>query len=123
MIQRRHTKIVTIALMSFLLVAVSLGAQEVTLRISADNIAFNKSELSAPAGAEVTIVFNNKEAVPHNVSVYETSEMASEIFVGKVITGPKTIEYTFTAPSEPGDYFFVCDVHPRTMTGTFIVTE
>jgi plastocyanin len=58
MILKTHTKIITIALMTFLLVAASLGAQEVTLEISADNIAFDKSELSAPAGAEVTIVFN-----------------------------------------------------------------
>ena len=123
MMQKTHTKVLSIAAMMILLVALTLGAQEVTLEISADNIAFDKSELSAPAGAEVTIVFNNKEAVPHNVSVFETSDMDSEIFVGEVINGPQTIEYTFTAPSEPGEYFFVCDVHPRTMTGTFIVTE
>lgn len=24
---------------------------------------------------------------------------------------------------EAGDYFSVCDMHPRTMTGTFVVTE
>jgi plastocyanin len=121
----KHLLHKTPAAISILLLfaAATATAQEVTLSISADNIAFNKSELSAPAGAEVTIVFDNKEAVPHNVAVYETSDMSSEIFVGEVITGPQTIEYTFTAPDEAGEYFFVCDVHPRTMTGTFIVTE
>jgi plastocyanin len=31
----------------------------------------------------------------------------------------KTI-YTFTAPTQPGAYFFRCDIHTY-MTGTFIV--
>jgi plastocyanin len=40
--------------------------------------------------------------------------------VGEIITGPATINYTFTAPSEPGTYYFQCDVHPS-MNGDFIV--
>jgi N-methylhydantoinase B len=30
--------------------------------------------------------------------------------------------YRFTAPSVPGTYFFRCDFHPVTMSGTFVVT-
>ncbi|MDQ4076493.1 MAG: hypothetical protein M3220_09635 [Chloroflexota bacterium] len=38
--------------------------------------------------------------------------------------GPEeTITYEFDAPSEPGTYYFQCDVHPTTMTGDFIVEE
>jgi plastocyanin len=32
-----------------------------------------------------------------------------------------TIDYTFTAPEEPGTYHYHCDVHPTVMTGDFIV--
>lgn len=99
-----------------------LFAQEsVKIRISANNIAFNKDELTVPAGAEVSLVFNNREAVPHNVSVYMSDAMEEVIFEGEVFSGPKKVTYTFSAPEEPGTYFFVCDVHPRTMTGDFIV--
>ena len=117
-------KIFTALLIGLLVTAgvIPLFAQEsVEIRISADNIAFNKDELTVPAGAEVTLVFNNKEAVPHNVAVYETDAMEEIIFQGEVFRGPRKVTYTFTAPDEPGTYFFVCDVHPRTMTGDFVV--
>ncbi len=96
--------------------------QSVTINISAENIAFDKGTITVPAGADVTVVFNNKDRVPHNVAVYETRAATKAIFVGDVFTGPKTINYRFTAPSTPGTYFFRCDVHPATMTGDFVVS-
>jgi plastocyanin len=97
--------------------------QAITVNISAQNIAFDKSNITVPAGADVTMIFDNKEAVPHNVAIYTTSAATEVIFRGEIITGPKTITYHFTAPATPGDYFFRCDVHPMAMKGTFIVTS
>jgi len=98
------------------------GRQEVTVNISALNYRFDKSNITVPAGTNVTMVFDNKEAVPHNVAIYTTPAATEVIFKGEVITGPKTITYSFIAPTTPGDYFFRCDVHPAVMTGTFTVT-
>lgn len=92
----------------------------VELSISANNQSFSTDTLTAPAGATVHLEFNNEEAVGHNVSLYESSARAQIFFVGEVFVGPATETYTFDAPPEPGEYFFVCDVHPETMTGTFI---
>ena len=97
--------------------------QSVTINIAAENIAFDKATITVPAGADVTVVFNNKDRVPHNVAVYETQVATRSIFVGEVFTGLKTVNYRFTAPSTPGTYFFRCDVHPGSMTGDFIVTN
>jgi len=97
--------------------------QAVTVNISALNYRFDKSDITVPAGAEVTMVFDNKETVPHNVAIYTTPAATDIIFRGDVITGPKTITYHFTAPTTPGDYFFRCDIHPTVMTGTFTVTK
>jgi plastocyanin len=99
------------------------GGQAVTVNISSLNYRFDKSNITVPAGANVTIVYENKEAVPHNVAIYTTSAATDVIFKGEVITGPKTITYNFIAPTTPGDYFFRCDVHPTVMTGTFTVTK
>ena len=92
----------------------------ITIDLIADNMAFNKSTITVPAGARVTMNFDNQESVPHNFALYTNSSTATMIFRGQTITND-TIVYTFTAPSTPGNYFFRCDVHPITMTGTFIV--
>ncbi len=97
------------------------GTGQVTL--TAKNIAFDKSTITAPAGSTVTVTFVNSDAgVPHNVAFYTDSSAGTPIYVGQIVTGPATPTYTFTAPSTPGTYFFRCDVHPETMTGSFVVT-
>lgn len=97
--------------------------ETVTIDLTAQNTAFNLNSISVPAGSEVTINFNNMEnGIQHNFAVYTNSTANEPIFVGDIITGPSTISYTFTAPAEPGDYFFRCDVHPTQMFGLFIVT-
>lgn len=94
----------------------------VTFTIAADNLAFNTSTITAPAGTNVTITFENRDdGIPHNIAVYTNASAVEEIFVGETITGPAQATYTFTAPDEPGTYFFRCDVHPQQMTGDFIV--
>ncbi|MDN7013648.1 plastocyanin [Methanoculleus sp. FWC-SCC3] len=97
------------------------GTQNVTMGIAAEAIAFNTSTITVPAGADVTMVFDNQDTgIPHNVAVYTDSTAAEEIFVGEIIDGPAEVTYTFTAPEEPGTYYFRCDVHPS-MDGDFVV--
>jgi plastocyanin len=97
-------------------------ANAVTIDLVAKNITFDKSTITVPAGAQVTINFNNQDSgIPHNFAVYTNASASTSIFVGQKITGPKTITYTFAAPATQGTYFFRCDVHPKAMTGTFIV--
>jgi len=102
--------------------APSPASQKVTVNISALNYRFDTNNITVPAGADVTVIFNNKEAIPHNVAFYTSSAATEVIFRGDVISGPKSITYNFKAPTTPGTYFFRCDVHPTTMTGTFTVT-
>ncbi|MFC1918177.1 cupredoxin domain-containing protein [Chloroflexota bacterium] len=94
--------------------------ESVTIKLSAENISFNKGTIRVPAGAEVTVVFENKDSVPHNLAIYKTESASEAIFVGEIITGPNTVTYRFTAPLTPLKYFFRCDVHPA-MNGDFVV--
>ena len=90
--------------------------------LTAQNMAFDAKTLTAPAGSTVVMTFvNNDNNMPHNFALYTDSSAMTKIFVGDYVTGPKTITYTFTVPSKPGNYFFRCDIHPELMTGTFIV--
>lgn len=91
------------------------------LTIVAESNRFDKDELRAPANTEVTLELENKDAgVLHNVSIYESSDVSETIYQGELFTGEATQTYTFETP-DAGEYFFRCDVHPDTMTGTFIV--
>jgi plastocyanin len=94
-----------------------------TISISAKNLAFNMSTITVPAGAQVTVKFNNQDnGIPHTFSVYKDASASTTIFKGQQVTGPGTTTYTFTAPTTPGTYYFRCDVHPTQMNGQFIVT-
>ena len=99
-------------------------ARSVIINLTAKNTAFNTGTITVPAGAKVTINFDNQDSnIPHNFAVYETQAAQKAIFQGKIITGPAKTTYTFKAPDTPGAYFFRCDVHPTIMKGQFIITS
>jgi len=102
------------------------GGDTVELELVAENTSYDPTELTAPAGADVTIVFDNDDPdLQHNMSLYETEESTDPLFEGEIITGVDTINYELKAgedlPDEPGTYHYHCDIHPTQMTGDFIV--
>jgi plastocyanin len=96
------------------------SGQSVAITLTAKNMAFDKSTITVPAGAQVTMTFINQDSVPHNFALYTDSTASKSIFVGQIVSNT-TVTYKFTAPTAPGTYFFRCDVHPSIMTGNFIV--
>ncbi len=98
------------------------SSRAITIELTAQSMAFDKKTLTVPAGAQVTLNFHNRDSgVPHNFSLYQSSSAQEVIFKGEIITGVSDTTYNFTSPDKPGTYFFRCDVHPRTMTGDFVV--
>ena len=91
------------------------------VNITAKNFAFDRSSITVPAGTRVIVEFRNEDRFGHNVAFYTSPSLATTIFKGEIISGPRTITYTFTAPATPGTYYFHCDPHPD-MDGLFIVT-
>jgi plastocyanin len=94
----------------------------VELELVAENTSYDPTELMAPAGVEVTVVFDNDDPdIQHNFALFESEDALDDpIFTGETITGVDTTDYVFTAPQEPGTYFYHCDIHPTAMTGDFI---
>jgi plastocyanin len=87
---------------------------------------FQQTSLAFPADRPVDLEFDNQETgVGHNVVIYrqDPAKDASQqpLFRGAVITGPATTTYN-VAPLPEGSYFFHCEVHPTTMTGTITAT-
>lgn len=99
------------------------GSPPARLQLAAQGIKFDKGDLSMPAGAAVTLSFDNRDAgTPHNVAIFTDQSAKTVVFRGALVTGPKTTTYSFTAPAKPGTYYFHCDVHPTQMNGTVTVT-
>jgi plastocyanin len=84
----------------------------VTVQLSADNSKFEPTSLSVIAGSPFAIAFDNKDTVPHNVSIVNGPAGST----GEIFGGPAERLYIFPALSS-GTYTFHCDVHPD-MTGT-----
>ena len=103
-------------------VAVTLAAGP-----KASSEGYEQTSLAFPADSPVDLEFDNRETgVGHNVVIYrqypakDTGQ--TPLFRGPVITGPATTTYK-VAPLPEGSYFFHCEVHPATMTGTITVTK
>jgi mono/diheme cytochrome c family protein/plastocyanin len=94
------------------------GAVETTLKVAALNIAYDVSELEAPADQPFAIEFDNQDAgIPHNVAIKDASGAA--VFTGDIFNGVET--RTYQVPALPaGTYTFFCTVHPN-MTGTMTI--
>jgi cytochrome c oxidase subunit II len=94
-------------------------------QIAAKNTAFDKDCLAEPANKAFTLTFNNQDTgIPHNVEIY-TDKTASKRLGGAtgpadLITGPASTTYRVPA-LPPGRYYFHCDAHPDSMTGTLVV--
>jgi plastocyanin len=86
------------------------------VEVTAAASAFSVQAITAEAGRDVTVVFRNRDAVPHNLAFY-TAPGGDLLFQGDIIAGGQVDLLTFKAPAEPGQYHFQCDLHPAQMQG------
>jgi mono/diheme cytochrome c family protein/plastocyanin len=83
---------------------------------------FDPTTLEAPADKAFTLTFDNQDdQAPHNVVIQDTGgtkvQMAGDT---SPFTGPSQRSYSVSG-LKAGDYKFICEVHPTTMTGTLTV--
>lgn len=81
-------------------------------KVAAKDIAFDTTGLVVAANAAFTLVFENREGVSHNVSIYSDAGDQTRVFEGVVFSGPSTRWYPVPALA-PGTYHFRCDLHPN----------
>lgn len=80
---------------------------------------FSPDALDVPSDEPFTIEFDNADpGVQHNVVLFDGPDAESpSLYTGAVVTGPAKSEYAIE-PLAEGEYFFNCEIHPTTMTGT-----
>jgi hypothetical protein len=86
---------------------------------------FSTSCLAEKPDTPFSVALDNGDTAPHNFAIY-TDQSANKLLGGApsatdiVAPGASTTYQVDGLPT--GTYFFRCDVHPTTMTGTFVVT-
>jgi plastocyanin len=101
--------------------ATAPSGEATTLEIAAVNVLFDKTELTAPAGKIIIKLDNRDGGVVHNINVFDGEDATAEsVGATELEAGP--VEQTLELELEPGSYFFQCDAHPATMSGTLTVT-
>lgn len=95
---------------------------EVTLEIVGKDIQFDKGRLTVAAATPFTVVFDNRdEDIPHNFAVYESGPPGSGVLSKTEIEAGPVVQELGVEGLPAGTYFYQCDVHPQTMTGTLEV--
>jgi plastocyanin len=91
------------------------AAPTATIVLTAKDIQFDTDHISGPAAIPFTIALINEDAnVPHNLELKGPD--GAPVFQGETFNGVDTRVYD-AGPLPPGEYTFLCTVHP-TMTGT-----
>jgi len=90
-----------------------------TINVTMTDFHYEPSEFTVPAGKEITLNATNNGAVAHEFVImkYGTNigekfgdEDKGNIYWEVEVDPGKTVNVTFTAPSEPGEYQVVCGV-------------
>lgn len=109
------------------------SAESPTVWVKMSDFKFAPSYWKVPAGGEVTVVAENHGMVEHEWMLMKRGYLASAPFdeadqqniLWQVRLGHQQKgEYTFTAPTEPGEYQIICSLPGYLelgMTGTLIV--
>jgi uncharacterized cupredoxin-like copper-binding protein len=136
--------VVVLAMSAFVLAACGGGGEETSNEFEVNLVnefSFDPDVITVKAGDTITVTFENNGTVDHNLNfvkpdaeldhlLEEIEEGAGEHIDEELLTDMHSIEpghtevATFTAPSEPGEYSFLCTVpgHAEAgLMGTFVV--
>lgn len=90
----------------------SSGGAASSVTVSAQDFTFSPDPVEVPAGATVTVTFENDDDVPHTMT-------SDDLGLDIKADGGASTEGTFTAP-DSGSVEFHCEIHPQ-MTGQITV--
>lgn len=88
--------------------------------VVASGTKFNTDCIAAPANQQLTLSYENKDPIGHNIVFLESHTATQVMFRADIFQGPATKTFS-VGPLKAGTYAFHCEVHPSVMMGTLVV--
>ena len=113
----KRTLIIAAVILSLVLVSCGGGGASTKINVTMTDFQFQPNQFTVPAGQEITFNSTNNGAVVHNFVIMKLGTSAGPFFddedvpnvVWQVEIQPGgSVDTSFTAPTDPGDYEVVC---------------
>lgn len=102
------------------------GGASDTINVTMTDFQFQPSQFTVPAGQEITFSSSNNGAVVHNFVVMKLGTSAGDFFDDEDVPNVYweveippggSVDTSFAAPSEPGEYQVVCRTEGHIVSG------
>ena len=122
----KRTFIIAAVLLSLMLVSCGGGGPSTTINVTMTDFQFTPNAFIVPAGQEISLNSTNNGAVVHNFVIMKFGTTAGPMFDDEDIPNVYweveiqpggSVNTTFTAPTEPGDYEVVCRTEGHIASG------
>ncbi|MEW5828052.1 MAG: cupredoxin domain-containing protein [Chloroflexota bacterium] len=117
---------VLVLAMSLVLTACGGSKATTTPKVDMVDFAFEPTDLTVPAGQEITMTLVNNGAVEHEYVIMKFGQTIGDdfgdedeenIYWEAEVEAGQTDTVTFTAPTEPGEYQVVCGIEGHFVAG------
>jgi uncharacterized cupredoxin-like copper-binding protein len=122
----KRTFIIAAVFLSLILVSCGGGGPSTTINVTMTDFQFQPNQFTVPAGQEITFNSTNNGAVVHNFVIMKYGTTAGDMFDEEDISNiywqveiqpGGSVNTTFTAPTEPGEYEVVCRTEGHIASG------
>lgn len=122
----KRTFLMGALLLSLVLVSCGGGGASTKINVTMTDFQFQPNQFTVPAGQEITFTSANNGAVVHNFVIMKKGASAGpffdeedepNVFWQVEIQPGGTVDTTFTAPTDPGDYEVVCRTEGHIASG------
>ena len=124
--KKQFLLVCTLLVLALTLSACGNAGPSTNLNVNMTDFMYDPSNYTVPAGQTITLKLSNNGAVEHEFVImkYGTDVGADfgdddeeNIYWEVELSAGSSGEYTFTAPSEPGEYQIVCGIPGHFMAG------
>jgi uncharacterized cupredoxin-like copper-binding protein len=105
------------------------GDTSTTLRIDMSEFAFEPETLTVPAGQQIRLDLKNIGSIEHDFIIlkkgvvlpgkFDHHEQVNDVYFHAMLDAGKADTFTFTAPTEPGEYQVICGIAGHFQAGMF----